>query len=56
MKDIAYEMSVLKWQGFLLSKKIDEYMIYNAVLCNISLDALLLLHFMAKIKMFYDGK
>ena len=25
MKDIAYEMSVLKWQGFLLSKKIDEY-------------------------------
>ena len=56
MKDIAYEMSVLKWQGFLLSKKIDEYMIYNAVLCNIRLDALLLLHFIVKIKMFYDGK
>ena len=39
MKGIAYEMSILKWQGFLLSKKIDEFMIYK---CNKMLIVLLL--------------
>ena len=55
MKDIAYEMSVLKWQGFLLSNKIDEFMIYKCKICNKRLVGLLLLHFIVKIKMFYVG-